>query len=244
MGVFHDPHIFQDAIEAAVAGTAMEIEGLSGVGVQIEGITSATITFQASIDGSTWYSVQALNLTSHAVAPTTTADGLYVVFAPAMTQLRCNITTYATGTITITGSGVTNPAIFSLMSLGTLTVSDLPSSVQGPGNPTIDSFSSAAVNLAASTANQVLVSSAPNKQIWVYGLFMQADTAAGTVALQDEDDTPLSGVMAVSDERGWVLPISGNFAMPWIKLATDKDLEADTGACTVDGIITYALVSV
>ncbi len=115
----------------------------------------------------------------------------------------------------------------------------------GPGSPTVDSYASAVVNLAASTANQELVATpGANKQIWVYGLFMMADTAAGTVTLQDEDDTALSGTMAVSDEGGWVLPPSGNFAMPWIKVATNKALEADTGACTVDGIITYAVVSV
>ena len=129
--------------------------------------------------------------------------------------------------------------------LSSVGVTSLPAAVQGPGNPTVDSYTSAAVNIAASTANQVLVAApGASKQIWVYGLFMMADTAAGTVALQDEDDTALSGVMAVSDEGGWVLPLSGNFAMPWIKVATNKALEADTGACTVDGIITYAVVSV
>jgi hypothetical protein len=111
--------------------------------------------------------------------------------------------------------------------------------------PTVDSYSTAAVNLAASTANQTLVTSGgADTQIWVYALFMMADTAAGTVTLQDEDDTALSGTMAISDEGGWVLAPSGSFAMPWIKTATDKDLEADTGACTVDGIICYAIVDV
>jgi len=124
-------------------------------------------------------------------------------------------------------------------------VSKVPAALQGPGNPVVDSYTSVAVDLAASGANQVLVAApGANKQIWVYGLFMMADTAAGTVTLQDEDDTALSGTMAVSDEGGWVLPMSGNFAMPWIKIATNKALEADTGACTVDGIITYAIVSV
>ena len=124
-------------------------------------------------------------------------------------------------------------------------VSKVPAALQGPGNPVVDSYTSVAVDLAASGANQVLVAApGANKQIWVYGLFMMADTAAGTVTLQDEDDTVLSGTMAVSDEGGWVLPMSGNFAMPWVKVATNKALEADTGACTVDGILTYAVVSV
>jgi len=129
--------------------------------------------------------------------------------------------------------------------IGDVDVTSLPGAVQGPGNPTVDSYASAVVNLAASTANQVLVAApGANKQIWVYGLFMMADTAAGTVTLQDEDDTALSGTMAVSDEGGWVLPLSGNFAMPWIKVATNKALECDTGTATIDGIITYAIVSV
>lgn len=129
--------------------------------------------------------------------------------------------------------------------IGDVDVLSLPGAVQGPGDPIIDSYASAVVDLAASTANQSLIAApGENKQIWVYGLFMMADTAAGTVTLQDEDDTALSGTMAVSDEGGWVLPMSGNFAMPWLKVATNKALEADTGACTVDGIITYAVVSV
>ena len=124
---------------------------------------------------------------------------------------------------------------------GTVAVSN--GAVVGPGNPTVDSLTSVKIDLAASTANQVLVAAVASHQIWVYGLFMMADTAAGTVTLQDEDDTALSGTMAVSDEGGWVLPMSGNFAMPWIKVATGKALECDTGAATIDGILVYGVVN-
>lgn len=103
----------------------------------------------------------------------------------------------------------------------------------------------APIDLAASTADQVLVAApGANKQIWVYGLFMMADTAAGTVRLTDDDNTARSGTMAVSDEGGWVLPMSGNFDMPWFKCGTNKALHADTGACTIDGLLTYAVVTV
>jgi hypothetical protein len=71
-----------------------------------------------------------------------------------------------------------------------------------------------------------------------------ADTAAGTVLLQDSTPTNKTGTMAVSDEGGWVLPLSGNFSMPWFKCATNTALQMDNGACSVDGIITYAIVSV
>lgn len=128
---------------------------------------------------------------------------------------------------------------------GSLNVSVVSGAMEGPGDPDIDSYASAEVTLSASTADQELIAApGANKQIWVYGLFMMADTADGTVTLQDEDNTVLSGPLAVSDEGGYVLSPSGNFSMPWLKVATNKALEADTGACTIGGIITYAVVSV
>jgi len=121
----------------------------------------------------------------------------------------------------------------------------LPDSIAGPGSPAIDSYQSAVVDLAASTANQVMIAApGANKQLWIYGLFMMADTAAGTILLEDSGGTARTGTMAVSDEGGWVWPLSGNFSMPWLKVPTNLALRADTGACTVDGLICYAIVSV
>ena len=128
--------------------------------------------------------------------------------------------------------------------IGNVDIVTLPTAVQGPGNPTIDSFTSVAINAAAAADQALVAAPGASKQIWVYGCFMMADTGAGTVTFQDEDDTALSGTMAVSDEGGWVLPMSGNFAMPWIKVATNKALEIDCATSTIDGILTYAIVSV
>jgi len=115
-------------------------------------------------------------------------------------------------------------------------------SINGPGAPTIDSYTHAAINLAAG-ADQVLVSSAPNKQIWVYG-FGFVVNAAGTVSFQNEDDTAISGIMPFAANSGMAIPPSGNFAMPIWKLATDKDLEIDIVTSELDGWLDYAIVSV
>lgn len=115
----------------------------------------------------------------------------------------------------------------------------------GPGAPSVDSYAAAVVDLAASTADQEIIAApGADKQIWVYGLALKADIAAGTLVLQDEDDAPLTGTMAVADEGDILLPPSGNFAMPWFKVPTNKALEGDTGACTLDGVISYAVVDV
>jgi hypothetical protein len=116
--------------------------------------------------------------------------------------------------------------------------------LEGPGNPVIDSYATVAINLTTG-ANQVLVSSAANKQIWVYGYaFTCGDADGQTVSLQDEDDTALTGIMEFKQYGGISAPPSGNFAMPVFKCATDKDLEVDITGGDVDGWLAYAIVSV
>ena len=115
----------------------------------------------------------------------------------------------------------------------------------GSKAPTIDSFTSKAVVLVAGTLNQSIVAApGASKAIYIYGLSVHGATGAGTLTLQDEDDTALSGAIGLDANYNWTLPPASNVAMPWIKVATNKALEADTGACSVDGILTYAIVSV
>ena len=102
--------VMQSAATATGNGTAMSVGGLPTVGVQVEGITSATVAFEGTIDGSTWYGVQAVNVTTGAVATTTTADGLFSIPVTGLDQLRSRISVYATGTITVNGKAVAHSA--------------------------------------------------------------------------------------------------------------------------------------
>ena len=111
MEIYSESHVFQDAATGTGNGTTMEVSGLSAVGVQVEGITSATVTFEGTIDGSTWYAVQVANINNGAIGTTTTADGLFLAPVLGLAQFRCRISTYATGTITATGVGVVNAGI-------------------------------------------------------------------------------------------------------------------------------------
>jgi len=128
--------------------------------------------------------------------------------------------------------------------IGDVDVTSLPASIAGPAAIAVDSYTQVAINLTTA-ANQVLVSSAPNKQIWVYGYQFSCGSAAGTgVSFQDEDDAALSGIMLFAQYGGASVTPSGNFAMPIWKLGTDKDLEIDITGGDVDGWITYAILSV
>lgn len=125
----------------------------------------------------------------------------------------------------------------------TVTVTQ-PDAIIGPADPVIDSYTYKAINLTTG-ADQVLASSAANKQIWVYGYgYTVGDADGQTVSFQDEDDVALSGIMEHVRYGGMSVSPSGNFAMPIWKLGTDKDLEVDITGGDVDGWICYAVVSV
>ncbi len=130
--------------------------------------------------------------------------------------------------------------------IGDVDVTSVPRSISGPAEPgtAIDSYTHTAINLTTG-ANQVLASSAPSKQIWVYGYAFSCGDADGqTVSLQDEDDAALTGIMEFAQYGGISVPPSGNFSMPIFKLGTDKDLEVDITGGDVDGWIAYAVLSV
>jgi hypothetical protein len=116
-------------------------------------------------------------------------------------------------------------------------------SIVGDGSPTIDSIQQVSINLTTG-ADQVLVSSAALKQIWVYGVTFSCGADGVTVSFQDEDDTAITGVMPFAQYGGLSSSPSGNFSMPIWKLGTNKDLEIDITGGDVDGWLTYALVSV
>lgn len=118
-------------------------------------------------------------------------------------------------------------------------------SIEGPGEPTIDSYGHVAISAAVTTADQQLVAApGANKQIWVYGInFVTA--AAGTISFQDEDNTAISGVMSFAANGGMAVAPSGNFSMPLWKVATNKALEVDTASgADAKGWLSYAVVSV
>ena len=72
--------------------------------MQIEGITTATVTFEANINGADWVAVEATNLGNSATPATTaTVDGIYRVVVAGLMQFRARISSWTEGTITITG---------------------------------------------------------------------------------------------------------------------------------------------
>jgi len=93
----------QNAVGETANGNALCVVGLRNVAFQVTGITSATITFEATIDGSTWVSLFVRNIASEAAltAATTTANGVFTAPCMGLSLVRARISTYVSGTITV-----------------------------------------------------------------------------------------------------------------------------------------------
>src|SRR5262249_2045005 len=72
--------------------------------MQVTGIGTATITPQGTID-SNFRNIQAWSYTSQSWVSTITADGLFWVPLVGLDQFQANITSYTSGTITVTVKG-------------------------------------------------------------------------------------------------------------------------------------------
>lgn len=78
-------------------------DGYGTVGFQLTGTWTATVTFEASVYGTTWIEVTAYNRTGGAGATTTEENGAYVVSSAGMRYVRARVSAYTSGTIVAVG---------------------------------------------------------------------------------------------------------------------------------------------
>lgn len=181
-----------------------------------------------------------------AVTDLAAIEVLNTTIAGDTTSIDGKITACNTGAVVLAAgsAAVGKLAANSGVDIGDVDVTSIANgSLNGPGAPTIDSITQAAIS-SVTGANQSLVAApGASKQIWVYAINFSMSTA-GTVAFQDEDDTAITGAMGIADTGGMAMGPSGNFAMPIWKVATNKALECDVVTGTINGSITYGIVSV
>jgi len=89
MSSLTSPVTLLSAVTASGASKAVQVDSGLPAFLQVNGITSATVALQGSIDGTNWSTV----------GTALTADGIVTV-ANAPKYLRANCTVYVSGTIT------------------------------------------------------------------------------------------------------------------------------------------------
>lgn len=95
----------QNAATATGNGTTLDVKGYGAAILQVTGTFSATITFEATLDGTNWVAVEATSLNDGSKSTTATSTGLFVVPTPGVETLRARISAYTSGSVTVVGRG-------------------------------------------------------------------------------------------------------------------------------------------
>lgn len=74
---------------------------------QLTGIDGETVTWEATIDGSTWVAIAVENLATNAFATTTNANGIFRVTCHGLRKIRGRISTGGSGAVTLVGVAAT-----------------------------------------------------------------------------------------------------------------------------------------
>jgi len=96
------PETLQSAAVATGNGNICQVYGCSTVGMQVTIAATATITFEATVDGTTWVAVSAVNIGSGASGSTATATGTYIANVAGFLTFRARISTWGSGAVTVT----------------------------------------------------------------------------------------------------------------------------------------------
>jgi hypothetical protein len=100
--------ILQNGATAIGAGTPMDVAGYDWAAFQVYGmpLNANTIMWEATVDDTHWVAVNGVPITSTSGGSSTDTDGVYRVACSGLSQIRANITTYGSGTVTVTGIAV------------------------------------------------------------------------------------------------------------------------------------------
>lgn len=89
-------------LTAASSAVSALVDGFKSAVLQVTGTFVGTITFEASLDGSAWSTVQVIAQATSALTTTTTAAGLFIVPNPGYSWVRARMSAYTSGTALVT----------------------------------------------------------------------------------------------------------------------------------------------
>lgn len=89
------------SLTAAAQTVSLALSGQSGATVQITGTWVGTITFEGTVDGTNYSSINGVFASSSTPKPTATANGIYRITPSGMASFRANMTAFTSGTAVI-----------------------------------------------------------------------------------------------------------------------------------------------
>ena len=192
-------------LAAAAQTVVLALVGNNAAAAQITGTWVGTITFEASLDGTTWTGINAVSASTSTPQTTTTVNGLYRLTPGGLQQIRANMSAFTSGTATVSMRASAGAG-------GTFANQILPTrNTDGTSTQTIKPASTAAV-VADQAAVVALHPSSP--------LPVGANVIGALTANQSVNTTQIAGV-AIAAGSGVVTA-----GTPRIVLATDVIMPA------------------
>jgi len=108
-GTATDLETLQSAAAATGDGTALNVLGHGVVVAQVTGTFVGTVTFEGTVDGTNFVSVQGISIATGAEATTATATGILQFPCAGLVTFRARVSAYTSGTITVTARALPMP---------------------------------------------------------------------------------------------------------------------------------------
>lgn len=153
----------QSAAGATGNGDTLRLPGTGSVTFTVSGTFSATVTFEATADGTNYDTLNVVKMGTSTVTTTATATGLYRANVASLLAVRARISAFTSGNVTVT-------AVATLATLSTATGSGT-----GTGS---DQVQGAAADNAAAAGNPVRTGAKYNSSTQTYADGDVADTQA------------------------------------------------------------------
>jgi hypothetical protein len=95
--------VLQAAAVATGVGAPISMQGVRSLTLHVTGITTATVSFEGTIDGTNWFAVGLKTAADGVAVTSATANGAFKLpnDGPVLRQFRANITAWTAGAVTV-----------------------------------------------------------------------------------------------------------------------------------------------
>lgn len=173
-------------LAAAAQTVAIALNGHAGVSVMVSGTWVGTITWEGTVNGTTWQAVNAVAASTSSPQSTTTVNGLYRLTPSGLSQVRANMSAFTSGTATVdmrasAGAG------------GIYANQVLPTKIIDATTPANQLTVKAANTAVAATDSPMAVGLHPSSPL------PAGANNIGTVNIGSDIDTSVSGTISATD---------------------------------------------
>lgn len=107
----------RDSITAVDTSIVLDVESLATLAVDIRGTFTATLQFEATVDGENWFSINLASITSFGQSSSVTTAGAWWGTVAAYQKVRVRCSAYTSGTISVVGRAISAGGLEGLLAL-------------------------------------------------------------------------------------------------------------------------------